>query len=228
MPTTLESDKLTALSEQLAKLKASATQSRAEGWRLTKLSAPQIHDATVTRSVDGGPPPKTAFIGIKNSPNKPGVLSTGANEQDETARKEDALRRTLAGETLPETIGVKEQLEKVTRQYAAYEHAIEFVTREIERERAVLAAEYCKKAKPTHDELMRKVCNPMLELHAAWKELNDFKQHLIDADIGLRGICLDLPDFLGAPNDKYSEMAEFLVVAKSKGYINELPKAYRA
>jgi hypothetical protein len=181
----------------------------------------------VTRSVDDGPPPKTAYIGLKNSPNKPGVLSTGVNEQDDAARKEDVLRRTLAGEPLPETIGVKEQLEKVNRQYAAYEDAIEFVTREIEREKTALAIQYCEQQKPKEAELLRRVCKPMLELHAAWSEAYGFRQHLIDSGIGLRGLCLDLPDFLGAPNDKYNEMAMFLVIAKSKGYIKELPKDFR-
>jgi hypothetical protein len=228
MPTILKSETLTALSEQRDKLTAKAVQCRAEAWRLTTLVSPQLHDATVVRSVDEGPPPKTAFIGLKNSPNKPGVLSTGANEVDDAARKEDILQRTLAGETLPETTGVKEQLEKVNRQYAAYEDAIEHLDRQIDRERTVLAIQYCNQRKPEEAELMRRVCKSLIDLHAVWSELHKLKQHLVDSEIGLRGICLDLPDWLGAPSDRYSEMAEFLILAKSKGHIKELPKAYRA
>jgi hypothetical protein len=224
MTAILKSEKLTALLQDRDKLKARAEQSRAEVWRLTKVQSPQIHDATVTRFTDPAPLQK-AYIGIKK-PLGQGVVSTGLDEQEEAARKEDILKRTLAGEPLAESTDIKAQLEREHRQGAAIEHAIEFVTREIEREKAVLAIQYCKELKPKYDDLLRRVCKPMLELHTAWSELYALKMHLVDSEVGLRGICLTMPDFLSTPNNQYSEMADFFRAVKREGYISKIPAEF--
>jgi hypothetical protein len=223
----LKSPKLTSLLEDRDKLKARAPQSRAEVWRLTKQLSPQAHDATVSVVMDDDAPTR-ARIGLKGGRNEKGVVYTGGlDEQDEAARREDALKRTLAGDPLAESIDIKAQLEREHRQWSAIEDAIEFRNREIERERAVLAIQYCKELKPKHDDIMRKLSKSLLETHAAWLELFNLKRHLVDNEVGLRGLCLTLPNFLGAPNDKHNEMADFLNTAKRDSFIKEVPEELR-
>jgi len=212
----LNSPKLTALLEDRDKLKAKAEHCRASVWRMTQIVSPQFHDATV----------RTVINEKDEAAQKKAVVPTGIDEQDEAARREDALKRTLAGEPLADSTGIKEQLEREHLQWHAYENAIEFLTREIERERTVLSIQYCKELKPKHDDLLRRVCKPMLELHTAWSELNDLKRHLIDNSIGLHGLCLTMPDFLSTPNNPHSEMADFFRAVKREKYINSIPKEF--
>jgi hypothetical protein len=221
-----KSDKLTALLEDRGKLKVKAKQSQAEVWRLTKLLSPQIHDETVTRTTDADEP-TAAFIGIKTARDKPGVMYTGTGEQNEAARKDDILKRTLAGEQLADTTDIKAQLEKEHRQWTAYESAIEYLNREIDKEESILSSEYCKRLKPKEKELMTRICEPLLELHAAYSEAYRLKRHLIDSGIGLHGLCLTLPEFLSTPNNPHSEFGDFLRVAKREGYIKEVPSELR-
>jgi hypothetical protein len=218
MTAILKSPKLTSLLEDRDKLKARAAQSRAEVWRMTQILSPQPNDSTVITVLD---------VKGEAARNKGVVFTGGIDEQAEAARKEDALKRTLAGEPLADSTSLKEKLEKEHRQWHAIEEAIEFRTREIEHERTALAIQYCKEQKPKHDDLLRRVCKTLWEFHAEWSELYKFKRHLIDHEIGLRGICLTLPDFLGAPNDKHSELADFLRAAKREGYVNSIPKEYQ-
>jgi hypothetical protein len=221
-----KSEKLTAKFEKLDKLKTNSAQCRAEKWRLTKLLSPQVHDATVTRFTDAEPP-KFAYIGIKVAPQQ-GVIFTGVNEQDEVARKEDILKRTLAGETLPETTSVKEQIEKLDRQYAAYEDAIEFVTREIENEKAALAIQYSKQQKPKHDEIMCRLYKTLVAVHEVHSEWYSLKRHLIDTEVKLRGLCLTSPEeFLDTPLNKWSKVGDFFREGQRQGYIKEIPVEYR-
>jgi hypothetical protein len=217
----LTSPRLTSLIEARDKQKANSARSRAEVWRLTKMTSPQLLDSTVTRTVDADAP-TAAFIGIKTPRDKPGVLSTGTEDKNEAARKDDILKRTLAGESLAGSTDVKAQLELEHRQWAAYEAAYEHLTREIDREKTVLAKEYCKRLRPKENELMVRICKQMLELRAAYSEAYDMKRHLIDNEIYCHGIFLDLPEFLSTPNDKHSEMSTFLRAAHCKGYIKEV------
>jgi hypothetical protein len=220
------SDKFTELLKSRETQRANAKQSRAEVWRLTKILSPQIQDATVTRTTDPDTP-TAAFIGVKKTRDKPGVVSTGVGEQEVAASKEDILRRTLAGESLADFTSTEERLDKEHRRWAAYESAIEHLNREIEIEKSVLAKEYCKKLKSRHDDLMRQLCKPMLELHAAYSEAYDLKRHLVDSEIGLHGLFLTLPEFLSTPNNPNSEFADFLRAAKREGYIKEVPSELR-
>ena len=187
-------------------------------WRLTKALTPQFQESTVRIIADER----------TESARKSGVISTGGiDEKAETARNEDVLARTLRGEPLAEPTGTKEQLDKAHRQWAAIENAIEHVDREIQREKAALSIQYCNSLKAKEADLVRKVCKPMLELHSAWSDLYSLKRHLTDAEVGLRGICLIMPDFLSAPNNKFSEMGDFLRAARNAGYIKEIPVEYR-
>jgi hypothetical protein len=214
----LNSPKLTALLEDRDKLKAKAEHCRAEVWRMTQIVSPQFHDATV----------RTVINEKDEAAQKKAVVSTGINnEQDEAARKKDALERTLKGEPIADSTSTKEKLENEHRQWAAYESAIEHLNREIDRERTTLSIQYCKEQRPRYDDLVKKVCKPMLELHAAWSELNDLKRHLIDNSIGLHGLCLTMPDFLSTPNNPHSEMADFFRAVKREKYINSIPKEYQ-
>jgi hypothetical protein len=127
-PAILKSDKLTELLQSLETQKSKAKQSQAEVWRLTTLLSPQLHDSTVIRTTDNETP-TAAFVGIKTTRDKPGVVSTGTEDQSEAARKDDILKRTLAGESLEGSTDIKALLEREHRQWAAYESAIEHLNR---------------------------------------------------------------------------------------------------
>jgi hypothetical protein len=206
----LTSKKLTSLLEDKDKLKASAAQSRATVWRMTKMLSPQIYDATVSEVIEEDSP-KFARIGLKRGRSEKGVESTGTDEQDEAARKAEELRRTLAGEPLAESIDIKAQLEREHRQWAAYESAIEHLNREIEKEKTALAIAYSKTKEKLHRDIMTRLGKTMLEAHQVLLEAAELKRHLIDNGVALRGLCLNLPEsFLSTPNNPYSELAEWL------------------
>jgi hypothetical protein len=215
----LKSEKLTSLRTGKAKQEERAAQLKAERLRLTTILHPQFTDAAVQRYTPNELTLKTHLF--------KGNVSTHPNaEQDQAARKDEVLRRTLAGEPLENSVDTRAQLEQNHRQSAAIEDAIEFLTREIDRERSVLSIQYCKDLKKKETELMSQICKTLVQLHSPMKELFGIKRHLIDHEIGLRGICLTLPDFLGAPN-QHSEMAQFLRQAKSDGYVSALPAELR-
>ena len=213
----LHSDKLASLLQDLEKLKSKAENCRANVWRMTQVLSPHVNDVTVS----------TVINEKDEAAQKKAVVPIGIDAQDEAARKEDALKRTLAGEPLAESIGIQEKLAKEHRQWAAYEDAIEFLTRAIESERTTLAIQYSKQCKPKHDELMKRLCIPLLEAHAVYSELYALKRHLIDSGVGLRGLCLTMPDFLSTPNNQYSELADFFRAAKREGHLKEVPKELR-
>jgi hypothetical protein len=221
----LKSEKLSSLTQNLAKQKANAAQSRAEVWRLTKMVSPHNNYDVTSSTVWDSDIAEFARIGLINGRQEICVVPTG--DQDESARRKVALDRTLAGETLATPIGIKEQIETAQRQWSATEDAIEFLTREIEQEKTALAIQYSKTMKPKHDALMDTVCKKILETHAAWRDLYALKRHLIDSEVGLRGLCLTMPDFLSAPNNPHSEMADFLRSAKNDGFISAVPKEMR-
>src|SRR5258708_7061121 len=139
----LKSDKLTSLLQDLAKQKSNAENCRANVWRITQLLSPHVNDVTVS----------TVINEKDEAAQKKAVVPIGIDAQDEAASREDILKRTLAGEPLAESIGIQEKLAKEHRQWQAYEDAIEFLTREIERERTTLAIKYCEQCKPQHDDL---------------------------------------------------------------------------
>src|SRR5258706_16314704 len=113
----LKSDKLTDLLTKLAELKVRSKQSQAETQRLTKIIHPQYMDAT-TRFIPD--------IVVHKKTLTTAVVTVGIDEQAEAASKAEELKRTLAGEPLADSTGVKEKLEKAHRQWAAIEDAIEF------------------------------------------------------------------------------------------------------
>jgi hypothetical protein len=222
----LTSDKLTALHQSLAKQKANAAQCRAEVWRLTTLLSPASAYNETSSTVWDADVAKVARIGLLKTTQKNRVVST-PDGQDEAARRKDAIERTLAGETIVTPTSLREQLESENLKWSAAEDAIEFLIREIQREKTALAIEYSKKMKPKHDALMKSFCQKQLEAHAVWRELYDLKRHLIDSEVGLRSLCLTTPDFLGAPNDPRSEMGDFFRAAKSDGFISTVPVELR-
>jgi len=213
----LASTKLTALEEDLHRLKASAAQSRATYWQLTQMLTPQLNNETVRRVADVN----------KDKIERNGVISTGISEQNEAKRKADELQRTLNNEPLADAASIQEKLGRERRQYAAYEDAIEFRTREIDAEKTVLAIEYSKKIKPKHDDIMKRLGKPMLEFHSVFTEADDLRRHLIDNGVGLRGLCLNLPEFLSTPNNPYSDLADWFRAMKREGFINSVPKELR-
>jgi hypothetical protein len=213
---TFGSDKLTALLSDREKMKALSKQKRDEVWRFTGMINPQFNEVSVLR---------IANVAEYNKL-KGGVLQRDT-EQDQTIPEADIIKRALAGESIDDSVGIKELLAKAQREWTAIERAIEHLDREIAGEKNVLAKEYCKHLQPKEKELMGRVCKHMLEFHAAYSEAYDLRRHLVDTGIGLHGVCLNLPDFLSTPNNPYSEMADFFRAAKREGYIKEIPSELR-
>ena len=213
-----KSAKLISLSEDLHRLKARSAQSQVEVKRLTKLTTPHFYDLTVRRVTDVN----------DDHAGKAAVALINIDETDDGARKDDILKRTLAGEPLIQSTDIESQLKFEHAQWSAIETAIEFRTREIETENTALAIQYSKQCKPRYDELMRRICKPMLEVQIACSELHSLRRHLIDNEMGFRGFGISLPDFLSAPINPYSEMATFFRSAKVEGYIKEVPSELRA
>ncbi len=210
----LKSDKLTSLNAKKAELRASAKLWNTERHRLAKILSPQYLDVTVTRIDDVQ----------KEAANRKGAIPTGViDETAEAARKAEELRRTLAGEPLANPSSIEEQLRVANKQLTAVEDALEYVNGEIKREKTALAIAYSKQRKVDHDRLMVKLCSSLLETHKAWGDVYALKRHLIDNEIGLIGLCLTMPDFLGAPVDPYSDCADFLRLAKKDGFISKVP-----
>jgi hypothetical protein len=221
-----KSDKLDEKYRQRETHKAKSKDAAANMQRLNKSLHPQWLDSTVVRVTDVEAPTAT-LVGFKPLRDQASIVTTGLKDQDEAARKADILKRTLAGESIAHSATVSEQLEKEQRERAAQEIAIEFLEREIEKEKTALAIEYVKTLRPKHDEQMRQLCKALLDVHAAWTEVYGLKRHLIDSSVGLRGLCLTMPDFLGSPNDAYSDMAAFFTAAKREGWIKEIPQSLR-
>src|SRR5229473_3685760 len=209
----LKSDKLTSLNAKKAELRASAKLWNTERHRLAKILSPQYLDETVTRIDDVQ----------KEAATKKGAVTGVIDETAEAARKAEELRRTLAGEPLANPISIEEQLRVANKQLTAVEDALEYVNGEIKREKTALAIAYSKQRKVDHDRLMVKLCSSLLETHKAWGDVYALKRHLIDNEIGLIGLCLTMPDFLGAPVDPYSDMADFFRAAKKDGFISKVP-----
>jgi hypothetical protein len=222
-------DKLTDLTQKQDAQKAGSKCSKDEIHRLSKLKFPQQWtDSTVVRVTDVDAP-TAAQVGLKRRTDQLAVVSTGMKEEDEIARKQEALRRVLANEPLSTAASVDEQLANAHRQFAAHEDAIEFLQREIDCEKNRRSAEYAKSYKATHDKQMLALFASALDFHAKWSEVYAGKRHLIDSGVGLRdGMYLNLPEsFLGTPNNPYSDMAAWFTAAKRDGFIKEIPQSLR-
>jgi hypothetical protein len=225
-PIILKSDKLTTLQEDRNKLTVRAAVSRAEINRLNKiLFQAQIQDATVVRTtetmvrvVELGRP-----LSFKISP---GVIVT-PDDEETTARNDDILKRTLAGESLEQKESDREKLEREHRQLSAIEHAIEHLDGEIYKEKTALAIRYCKTRVADHNAMMTRLYAALLETHSALSDLYALKQQLVDSGIGTRGICTTLPDsFLPAPGNPYSELADYFREGKRQGWVSKIPVEY--
>ncbi|WP_079567210.1 hypothetical protein [Bradyrhizobium erythrophlei] len=221
----LTSDKLTDDTQNKARLLASSAQSRAKIWNFTKLLSPaSCYDETSSTTWDADTT-TVARIGLLKTTMKKQVVS--ADNRDEAARKKEAIERTLAGEVIVTPSSIQQQLDSEQIKLSATLDAIDFLTGEIQREKMKLAIEYSKKMRPKHDALMKTFCQKQLEALSVWSELFNLKSHLIDNG-GLHGLCLNLPAaFLGAPNDPYSDMADFFRSAKNDGHISAVPKEMR-
>src|ERR1700737_4270437 len=114
----LNSPKLTAIEEDLHRLKAGSAQLRATHWQLTQMLSPQFHAETERRVADVN----------KDKIERDGVTSTGIiSEQNEAKRKADELVRTLKGEPDADGASIQEKLGSDERQVAVQETAIDRV-----------------------------------------------------------------------------------------------------
>jgi hypothetical protein len=209
----LKSDKLAALQLQKTQLRPRIKRWNDERIRLAKILSPQYLAETVRRVDDV----------VKEAASKAGA-SAATVDPIETTRRAEVLQRTLAGEQVADGESAEVQLRNANMQLQALEDAMEFLDKEIRFEKKLLAIAYSKQNKHLHDNLMAKLCESLLKTHAAWGELFALKRHLIDSDVGLRGLCLTTPDFLGVPVDPYSDCADFFRAAKKDGFVDAVPK----
>jgi hypothetical protein len=213
------SEKLESSEKDLANYKVLASTAKADLFRQTTLVREDSYSTTVINREE---PATHATFGMRDAPsvNRPIV-----SDVDEAKRREDDRERILRGEPLaPVQADAKSQIDQTHRRCRAIDDAIESTVRDINREKAVVAAEYCRTLKPEHDSKLKRLFAALLEVHAAHSDLSALRQHLVDNDLGFRGICLLMPDsFLGHPLDKYSDMAEFLRAGKREGFIAKLP-----
>jgi hypothetical protein len=221
----LTSDTLTSLTQNLTKQRASVAHWRKETWRLTKLLQPaQCLDAT-SETIYDPDVAKVARIGLLKTTQRKAVVSTDG--KDEAARREDAIKKTLSGAPLVTPVSIQQELDAAKLQWTAAEDACEYLEKEIRKEKTALAIAYSAKLKPKADALVKSFCQKQLEALSVWKEIYEMKQFLIDNEIGLHGMLLNLPSFLGAPSDPYSDMSEFFRNAKVAGFISAVPVGMR-
>ena len=216
---------LTSIKENLTKQRASVAHWRGEAWRLTSLLQPAQCYAETSETIWDADVAKVARIGLLKTTQKKAVVST--TDQDEAARREDAIKKTLSGAPLVTPVSIQQELDAAKLQWTAAEDACEYLEKEIRKEKTALAIAYSAKIKPKADALIKGFCQKQLEAHAVWKEVYEMKQFLIDNEIGLRGMLLNLPLFLGAPNDPCSDAAEFFRAAKNDGHISAVPVGMR-
>lgn len=210
-------------------LKLKAKASHNDVIRLSKARYPtQWYDSTVVRVTDVDAP-EAAFLGFKPQRNQAGVKAIGTSDEDDAAHKQEVLRRVLAGETIVNEPTITETLEKAQSDWAAYEAGIDFVNKEIAAEDNILADQYAKSFKGTHDKHMTALCASALDFYAKYAEAYDGKRHLIDSGVGLRdGMYHNLPEsFLSAPDNPWSDMAAWFTEAKRQGFIREVPQSLR-
>jgi hypothetical protein len=109
----LTSDTFTSLKENLTKQRVSAAHWRDETWRFTKLLAPvSCYDETSETIWDPGIA-TVARIGLLITTQKKEAASAG--DYNEAARREDAIKKTLAGEALVTPVSIREESETATR-----------------------------------------------------------------------------------------------------------------
>ena len=216
------SPKLTELTQSRDDFKAKVVTGRAESIRLSKQLYPQWLDETVRHATYVAPhnsPP----LDVSYRPDA-SVAHTGASEYDDS----DLVRRTLAGETFQAAADTKTQLENVQRQLAAYETTIEHLSRELEHESNRLRQEYAQSLVPKHRDLMVKLSNAVVDVHAAYADVYGLKRHLVESGVGLRHkLCNTMPEFLSVPTDSYGEMASFLAAAKQHGWVKDVPQSLK-
>jgi hypothetical protein len=211
----LKSDKLAALQLQKTQLRPRIKRWNDERIRLARILSPQYLDITVSRVDDVA----------KETASKAGATAATGEDATETARRAEALQRTLAGQQVANGESVEIQLRNANLQLQALEDAMEFLDKEIRVEKKLLAIAYSKTMKPKHDDRMRRLCASLLNTHAIWTELFSLKRNLIEAEVGLIGLCLIEPSFLGVPVDPYSDCADFFRAAKKDGFVDAVPKA---
>jgi hypothetical protein len=193
--------------------------------RVTKLQREDFLDHTsVTRMMD------VSKRTISEPPENLAGRTTGTTVEADAKRRQDDLERTLRGEPLAERTDTKARLDELNRRAQAEESAINFLEKQIAAEKYKLAVEHCRALKPKEAKIMAALYKALADVHSAHCDLNDMRQTLIDDGIGLRGICLNMPDFLDNPRNKNSNLAEYFHEGHKNGFINAnvIPKAFQA
>jgi hypothetical protein len=203
------------------KLKTHETRLAAESEefrRLSKLKRHDIYDHTsistmmeVSKSTIAAPPENLAGRAF------------GDTEAAERQRRQDDLEAILKGEPMAVRPDVNVLLDACNRRAQAEEAAVVFLKKQIAAENFKLSSERCKALKPIEAEMMKKLYKLLAEVHAVHSEIHDKKESLIGSGIGLIGIFLNTPDFLGNPRDKQSDLAQFFRNGVTNGFISVVP-----
>jgi hypothetical protein len=222
-------DELESLEKDLADKKAMLSTGSEKLLRLIQLNRSDSVDQTVINrerpSTKSGEFATKATIDIWDEPTA--NRSTGVSAAEAAKSRDDDRDSVLRGEPLADRPSVTGQIDDQNRYCRAIEAAIESITRDINRKKAILAQNHCEKLKPQYREDMRLLCKALADAHAVHVKLNTVRQHLIDTGIGFRGVYLSMPDsFLNHALNKYSEFADFMRDAKRDGFIDAIPAEY--
>jgi hypothetical protein len=144
--------------------------------------------------------------------------------QNNIDNKESRIAIVLSGKDIPASNDVDAQLTTEMLQWESINEAQQVIDKQIRTASYKAATALCKSLKPEHDKIMVRLASSLLDVLKAHAELFSLKQQLIDNGSGLVGICLLMPSFLDAPNNRYSPLAEFLRAAKAENYISAVPK----
>ncbi len=223
----LNSEKLTSDLSDREKLIVRATLSRARIVRLTKLVFPeQFIGTTVLNTVEKVLVTKAA---IRREPLLQDTVRVTNIDKDESARNDDIIKRTLAGEPLAQTVSNQELLAQEHRQLSAIENAIVFLDKEIYKERAALAIQLRKTQKAADDANMKSLFAALAEVLPSFAKASEHRRQFIDNGIPPGDIGSMIPaieEVLGNSRNPHSPLAELFREAHRRGFIATVPESY--
>ena len=144
--------------------------------------------------------------------------------------RKSMIAMVLADKDIPSAIDIDAQLVTAALEWEATEAADRSLDAPLAAAKREAADSILDGLKKEHDVLVNRIVSGLADVVApAWAELFDLSRQLKDKDVGwCKGICETMPlDLFGPPN-AYSPLANFLRAAVAAGYLNTLPKVFRA
>jgi hypothetical protein len=153
-----------------------------------------------------------------------------ADGDGNAADAESNLQMVLAGGDLTIGPNIDAQITSHMQKWKIIADAQDITKRKISDEQFKVNLKFCIiEKKPEFDKLMKRMCSSLIEANAVHTEMYAMKRSLVDNSIGLLGgvYDLDAESFLGTPNNRYSDFAQFFREAKRSGYISSVPRDLR-